>query len=184
MSSPERSPQAFELVDETTIHHGHVFDVVRAHFRHADGKVVERDVVRHPGAVGIVAIDGDHVILVRQPREAVGVPDVLELPAGRMDHDGEDPEGTARRELAEEIGKAGAHWEHLTTFWSSVGALDEEVHLYLAEELHDESADSGEDERITIVRWPLADLDGAIAATRDAKTIIGLLLLKERLAAR
>ncbi len=89
---------------------------------------------------------------------------------------------TARRELAEEVGLAAERWEALTSYYSSLGVMDEEVHVYLATGLREASADSGEDERIEVVRWPLADLDGALAATKDAKTVIGLLLLRERLA--
>jgi len=87
----------------------------------------------------------------------------------------------ASRELAEEIGKHPGSVEHLRTYFSSVGSCDEVVHLYLATDLHDAEADSGENERIEIVAWPLSDLDGALAAVTDAKTIIGLLLLRERL---
>ena len=88
------------------------------------------------------------------------------------------PAETARRELIEEIGKAPGKLEHLLTYYSSVGSSDEQVHLYLATDLSDEHADSGENERIEIVRWPLADLDGAIAATQDAKTLLGLRFLR------
>ena len=184
MGTPEQTPVEFERLDEDPIHRGHIFDLVSARFKHADGKVVTREIVRHPGAVAIVAVHDDHVVLVRQPREAIASPDLLELPAGRRDKDGEEPEATARRELAEEVGLGGGRWELLRTFWSSPGMTDEQVHVYLAEDLREEHADSGEDERITIVRWPLSELDGAISATADAQTLVGLLLLKERLAAR
>jgi ADP-ribose pyrophosphatase len=80
--------------------------------------------------------------------------------------------------LIEEIGKAPQSIEHLLTYSSSVGSTDEQVHLFLATDLRDEHADSGENERIEVVRWPLYDLDSAIDATTDAKTIIGLLLLR------
>ena len=69
----------------------------------------------------IVAHDGERLWVVRQPREATGEPDLLELPAGRLDQEGETPEETARRELAEEIGKAADHWEHLVTFYTTPG---------------------------------------------------------------
>jgi hypothetical protein len=75
---------------------------------------------------------------------------------------------------------AAEHWEHITDYVSSVGIMDEVVHVYLATGLRDERAEAEDNERIEIVRWPLADLDGAIAATRDAKTLIGLLMLKSR----
>ena len=170
----------FEALGGETVHAGSFVDLRIERFRYPDGEEVIREIVRHPGAVGMVVHDGEHLWLTRQPREAVGDPDSLELPAGKLD-EGEDPETTAARELAEEIGKSAAHWELLTSYRSSVGVMDEEVWIYLGTGLGDASADSGENERIEIVRWPLADIDGALAATKDAKTIIGLLLLRERL---
>ena len=74
-------------------------------FRHADGEEVTREIVRHQGAVGDLAYDEEVVWLVRQPREAVGEPDLLEIPAGRLDEPGEEPLAAAQRELAEEIGR-------------------------------------------------------------------------------
>jgi 8-oxo-dGTP pyrophosphatase MutT (NUDIX family) len=175
------SPRAFTRLDGKQVFEGHVVSLHVDRFRFEDGEVVEREVVRHPGAAAIVAHDGTDVFLVRQPRPAVGDPDVLELPAGLLDKEGEPPADTAARELTEEIGKAAASIEHLHTFWSSVGSFDEEVHVFLATDLSDAEADSGENERIEVVRWPLADLGEAIAQSRDAKTIIGLLLLQQRL---
>jgi 8-oxo-dGTP pyrophosphatase MutT (NUDIX family) len=110
----------------------------------------------------------------------VSDPDFLEIPAGRLDVEGEAAQAAAERELAEEIGKAAARWEPILDYVSSVGVLDETVHLFHATELSDRGAEAEDNERIEVVRWPLADLDGAIAATRDAKTLIGLLMLKSR----
>lgn len=174
--------RSFEALGGRSVFQGRIIEVRVDRFRFADGEEVEREVVHHPGAVGVVAVDDDHVWLVRQPREAVGDPDVLEIPAGRLDVEGESPLGAGRRELAEEIGKSAANWEHLTTYWSSVGVMDEEVHLYLATELGDAEPDEPpeENERIELVPWRLDDLDAAIAATRDAKTLIGLLMLQAR----
>ncbi|HWI73124.1 MAG TPA: NUDIX hydrolase, partial [Baekduia sp.] len=145
------------------------------------GATAEREIVHTTGAAAIVAVDDEHLWLVRQPREPVGDPDSLELPAGRID-DGEDPQATAERELAEEIGLTAQRWTALKAYRSSVGMTDEVVHLFLAEGLAEAEGDhdSGEDERIEIVRWPLADLAGAIDATSDAKTLLGLLLLERR----
>ena len=172
---------AFERLSSQTTYEGKIVSVRVDRFRYDDGGEAEREIVGHMGAVGVVAHDDEHLFLVRQPREAVGAPDVLELPAGKLDEEGEDPLDTAKRELAEEIGKAGEHWEHLHTFWSSVGFSDEQVHVYLATGLSDvEQPDVDEDERIELVRWPLADLDGAIDACSDAKTLIGLLELRRR----
>ena len=173
----------FERIGSETLLEGHIATVRRDRFRYDDGKEADREIVAHPGAVAVVAHDDEHVHLVRQPREAIGVPDLLELPAGKLDVEDEPPADTARRELAEEIGKGAEHWEHLKTYWSSAGFTDEAVHIYLATGLHDvEQPDSGEDERIELVHWPLDDLDGLIDAVTDAKTLIGLFELRRRLA--
>lgn len=171
----------FEPIDGRTVHDGRIVTLRIERFRYADGEEVEREIVRHDGAAGIVAHDDEHVWLVRQPRETVNDPDFLEIPAGRLDVEGEAPAETAKRELAEEVGLAAQAWEPIASFASSVGVLDEIVHLFHATGLSEAQGDSGENERIEIVRWPLADLDGAIAATRDAKTLVGLLWLKTRL---
>ena len=92
--------------------------------------------------------------------------------------DGEGPLETAKRELAEEIGKGARTWQHLTSFYTSPGFTDEECHLFMATDLFDESADADEQERIQIVEWPLSDLDSAIRDSRDAKTLVGLLWLR------
>jgi 8-oxo-dGTP pyrophosphatase MutT (NUDIX family) len=147
-------------------------------FRYDDGEEAEREIVEHPGAVGIVAHDGEIVYLVRQPREPVGEEALLELPAGKLDEEGEKPLDTAQRELAEEIGKGARTWQHLTSFYTSPGFTDEECHLFRATDLFDETAETDENERIEIVEWPLAQLDSAIRDSRDAKTLVGLLWLR------
>ncbi len=179
MSAADRR---FELLDRRTIYEGRIVTLAIERFRFADGEEVEREVVHHQGAVGVLAHDDTHLVLVRQPREAVGDPDALEIPAGRLDQEGEAPLEAARRELAEEVGLQAASWEPVATFASSVGMTDELVHVFHATGLSpsDGTAEAEEDERIEVVRWPLEDLDGAIAATRDAKTLVALLWLKAR----
>jgi len=172
----------FEQTSAETIYEGHIITVRRDTYRHEDGEEVEREVVSHPGAVGIVAHDGESIFLVRQPREPTGVPDLLELPAGKLDEEGEGPLETARRELAEEIGKSADHWESLGAFYTSPGFCDEEVHLFLATGLRDvERPAVDEDERIELCVHPLSDLDALIAEARDSKTLIGLYELRRRL---
>jgi 8-oxo-dGTP pyrophosphatase MutT (NUDIX family) len=182
MAHDERT---FTRVGGRTVYEGHILTLVVDAFRFADGTEVEREIVRSRGAVAIVAVDDEHVWLVCQPREAFEDPDSLELPAGRCDRDGEQPLAAAQRELAEEIGMAAARWTALTTYRSSVGMTDEVVHLFLAEELSaaEGEHDSGEDERIEIVRWPLTHLDEAIASNPDSKTLLGLLLYERHRAA-
>lgn len=177
------SERDFERIGGEIVYEGAIITVHRERYRFADGEEVDRDIVRHPGAVGIVCVDDEHIWLVRQPRQAVGDPDVLEIPAGKLDADGESPLDAGMRELAEEIGKGAAQWESLRSFWTSVGVLDEEVHLYLATGLYDQHADTDEHERIEVVRWPLARLDELLDSVKDSKTRIGLLELHRRRAA-
>jgi len=177
------SPRSFEALGGETVFSGHIFDVRVERFRHADGEVVEREIVHHDGAVAVVVYDKHDVWLVRQPREAVGDPDVLEIPAGRLDIEGEAPRAAAERELAEEIGRGAHRWEAIATFYTTVGFSDERVHMFAASELFERHADSGEDERIEIVRVPLSELDALIPTLCDSKTIIGLMWLRHRLGA-
>jgi 8-oxo-dGTP pyrophosphatase MutT (NUDIX family) len=166
-----------------TVHEGRLLRVRIERFRHDDGGEVTREIVRHSGAVGIVAHDEHAVWLVRQPREAVGEPRLLEIPAGRLDVEGEPPAQTAQRELAEEIGRGARSWKPILSYYSSAGTSDERVHLFCATDLFPARGHSGEEERIAVVRWPLACLDEAIEECEDAKTLIGLLWLARRLTA-
>jgi 8-oxo-dGTP pyrophosphatase MutT (NUDIX family) len=170
-----------ERIDSETVYDGKLTSVRMDRFRRAGGEEIEREVVSHPGAVGVVAHDDRFVYLVRQPREAVESDDLLEIPAGKLDTDGESPLGTAKRELAEEIGKAAEHWTELKRFYTTPGWADEEVQLFLATGLSAAEAEADDGERIEVVEWPLDDLDRAIDQCGDAKSVVGLLMLRERL---
>jgi ADP-ribose pyrophosphatase len=172
----------FERVSSETVYEGKFFKVRQDIFRHEDGEDAQREIVEHTGAVGIVVLDDDKLWLVRQPREAVGSPDLLEIPAGKLDEEGEEPLETAKRELAEEIGKQAEHWEALGSFYTSPGFTNEEVHLFLATGISDvdERPEVHENERIDVEVRPLADLDALIEESQDSKTIIGLARLRER----
>jgi ADP-ribose pyrophosphatase len=170
----------FERLEEHTVFEGAIVDVKEGRFRHEDGEEVTRQWVVHPGSVAIVAHDGEQVWLVRQPREATGDPDLLELPAGKLDEDGESPLACARRELAEEIGMRAEHWEELLSFYTSAGMTDEQCHIFLATGLSEDPGHAIEGERIDIEPHPLATLDETIAGCRDAKTLIGLMALRLR----
>jgi ADP-ribose pyrophosphatase len=166
---------AFERIGGDEVWSGRIASVRVDRFRYDDGEEAEREIVAHPGAVAVVAHDGEHLWLVRQPREPVGEQALLELPAGKLDEEGEGPLETAKRELAEEIGKSAGTWTHLATFWSSPGFSDEQVHIYLATDLTDASAQADENERIEVERVPLERLDHAIRSCEDAKSLVGLL---------
>ncbi len=166
---------AFERVKSEEIWQGQIGGVRVDTFRYDDGEEATREIVSHPGAVAVLPFDGERIWLVRQPREPVGEQALLELPAGKLDVEGEEPEATARRELAEEIGKGARSWRHLVSFYNSPGLLTEENHLFLAEDLYDDAQEAEENERIEIVPVPVASLAQTIPAVRDAKTLIGLL---------
>ena len=167
-----------ERIDGEVVWEGKIGRVRIDRFRYEDGEEAEREIVEHPGAVGVVAHDGERLYLVRQPREAVDDPALLELPAGKLDEEGESPLDTAQRELAEEIGKGARTWQHLTSFFTSPGFTNEECHLFMATDLYDESSGTDEDERIEIVEVPLARLDQTIRDCRDSKTLVCLLWLR------
>src|SRR4051794_16944445 len=173
----------FERTKTETIFDGKFFSVERATFRHEDGAEAVRELVTHPGAVGIVVLEGDHLWMVRQPREAVGLPDLLEIPAGKLDEEGEDPLETAKRELAEEIGKQAAEWQSLGSFYTSPGFTDEEIHLFLATGISDVDVrpDVEEDERIDVELVALGELDEILATNKDSKTLVALARLKAHL---
>lgn len=173
---------AFERVGAEVKWEGNVIRVGVERFRHDDGEEVKREKIWHPGAVGIVAVDATHVWLTRQPREVVAEAASLEIPAGKLDVAGETPLQTAKRELAEEIGKRAAWWEEIFSFYTSPGISDERVWLYLATELSHATEVEGpdENERIEIMPWPLDRLDDAIAQCEDSKSLIALLWLARR----
>jgi len=160
---------------------GSQFSVRVERFRHEDGEEVERAYVHRMAAAAIVAHDDEHVWLVRQPREAI-LQYTLELPAGKLDVEGESPLQTAQRELAEEIGQLADRWEEVRAYHPSSGYSDELVHIFAATGLRPcDDAEPDPAERIEVVRWPLADLDAALAATNDSKTLIGLSWLRANL---
>jgi 8-oxo-dGTP pyrophosphatase MutT (NUDIX family) len=169
---------SFERIDSRTAWEGRIASVRVDTLRYDDGEEAEREIIEHPGSVAIVAHDDEHIVLGRQPREAVGEAALLELPAGKLDEEGEGPLETAKRELAEEIGKGARSWERVTSFYLSPGFADEECTLFRATELYDEQADPPENERIEVVAAALGELDDLIRGSRDAKTLAGLLWLR------
>ncbi len=173
----------FERIASEVVYRGKIATVYKDTVRYDDdGEEAEREYVGHPGSVAMVAHDGELVYLVNQPREAVNEQQVLELPAGKLDVEGEDPLECAKRELAEEIGKSAGDWELLKgPYYASVGFTNEKIWIYLATRLEDAEAEADENERIEVEAVPLADLDDLIERVVDAKTLIGLMLLRTRL---
>jgi ADP-ribose pyrophosphatase len=135
----------------------------------------EREIVEHPGAVAIVAVDGEgYVALVRQLREATRKY-LLELPAGTAEP-GEEPLATAQRELKEECGLSGGTWRQLAAFWTTPGFCTERMHLFAAEGVEHGEAAPAPDEELELVRWPVSEIEARLHEIEDAKTLAGLLL--------
>jgi len=162
------------------VYDGEIVRLRISDYRRPSGVVVRREVIEHPGAVVMVPVEDEHVLLVRQPREAVEE-HLLELPAGKRDHPGEEPLDAARRELAEEIGRAAGAWRDLGGFYTAPAILTEFIFCFMATELTPMPAVAEPDEEIEVVRWPLARLGELIAEVHDAKTLIGLLRLAREL---
>ncbi|MDE3132869.1 MAG: NUDIX hydrolase [Acidobacteriota bacterium] len=163
-------------MSETVEWRGRLLRAGRETYRYGDGTENTFDKVWHSGAVTVVPYDDTDVWLVRQPREAARLTASLELPAGKRDRSDESLLDLAKRELVEEVGKQAREWRELLAFYPTPGFCDEHITLFAATDLSD--SDGGpapeHDEHIEVVPWPLADISGAIAATGDAKTLIGL----------
>ena len=190
----EAQRRGIRQLGEHVVAKGAVVTFGQGTFVDPGGHVFRRDVVRHPGAVAVVAIApegaalgsaGPAAWMVRQYRAALDAV-VLEIPAGKRDVEGEEPEVTAARELEEELGLRAETLELLTAFHPSPGFCDELCWVYLARGLSEGTAERHgiEESLMTTELLPLVDLDEAIASghLRDAKSIIGLLLARQRLA--
>ena len=172
----------YEVVASEQIYAGRIISLRKDTVAMPGGGTSDREVVHHPGAVGVVALDDqDRVVMVRQYRHAVGE-HLWELPAGLRDVDGEPPVDSARRELAEETQLAAEKWSLLVSQHPSPGFCDELIQLYLAEGLSEVARPDGfvvehEELDMTVERVPLAEavqwvFDGKV---RNALAVIGLL---------
>lgn len=142
-------------------------------------KVVEEngwELVDHPGAVAVLAIDSEQrIVLVRQWRQPARA-SLLELPAGTRE-EGEEPLTTAKRELEEECGLVGGEWRELASFWTTPGFVRERMTLFLASGVEEGGTQQlDEDEDVEIVRRPVAEIPALLDEIEDAKTLAGLLL--------
>lgn len=156
--------------DSRTVYDGNLFDVTVERWGEH-----EREIVEHPGAVAIVAVDADDTVaLVRQRREAARKL-LLELPAGTLE-EGESPLDSARRELAEETGLTGGTWHELAAFYTTPGFCRERMHLFAAEGVERGDASPEDDEDLEVVRWRVDEIPARLREIEDAKTLAGLLL--------
>ncbi|MEO7294743.1 MAG: NUDIX hydrolase [Candidatus Limnocylindria bacterium] len=175
-------------MDERTLNSRHPWTGRRIRVRvdeveRADGHRTTREIVEHPGAVAIVAWDGEQLAMVRQWRHATGEV-LLEIPAGTLEPD-EPPIETARRELAEEVGLDASTWVDGPRFFTAPGFCDELMYLYFATDLSDaDGASKSDPDEVLEASWlTLADALAAIddGRIRDANTIVGIEWLARRL---
>jgi len=174
---------------EREVHQGHVWRVVVAQFEDPDGGTFVRDIVRSPGAVGVVPLVFDaegnpSVVLVRQYRPPYERA-IIEIPAGMRDVEDEPPATTAERELVEEVGLVAGAIEHLVDIYPSPGLTDSITSIFLATDCTGTERDlhGPEEEHSEVLHVPLEDalamIDGG--EIKDAKTVTGLLLVERRL---
>lgn len=157
------------------VYRGRILRVREDTVRLPNGKTAEREVAEHPGGVGILALDGGDVLLVRQYRYAFSRV-LTEIPAGKREP-GEEPFVTAQRELREEIGATAGKWTELGALIASPGCYGEVLYLYMAQELTFGDTHPDEDEFLDVVRMPF---DRAVelcmtGELTDAKTVIAVL---------
>lgn len=173
---PRDAALAERPITEDVVWTGRVFNVDRLQVQLPDGRNAIRDVVRHPGAVAVVALTEEgRICLVRQYRTALGRVTV-EIPAGKLDP-GEDPLECAKRELHEETGFIAHNMRYLTTMASSCGFSDELIHIFMATQLEFDQACPDEDEFLNVDLVPLNELIDAVldGKIQDSKTIVGAL---------
>ena len=192
MNAPdEASSNGFRHVDDRLVHQGHVWHVAVARFESPDGEEFQRDIVRSPGAVAAVPLMFDaegtpSIVLVRQYRPPFDEL-VLEIPAGMRDVADEPTVVTAARELVEEVGLEAGQMRHLIDFYPSAGMTDSVLYLYLATDLRpvERQTQGPEEAHSEVVHLPLrAAVEMVIRGEiRDAKTIVGVLLVERELRA-
>ena len=179
----------FRHLGDTLLHEGFIWNLVTADFSAPDGEAFRRDIVRSPGAVGVVPMVFDaeglaSVVLVRQYRPAFDEP-VVEIPAGMRDVPGEPPVETGRRELVEEAGLAAGEITHLVDILPSPGMTDSVCSVFLATDCPpvDHDRHGPEEESMQLLHVPLDDALAMIdrGEIRDAKSVAGLLAADRRL---
>jgi ADP-ribose pyrophosphatase len=172
-------PWAAPVTDRRIAHHGHVWDVVTESIDY-NGETLVRDLIDHPGAVAVVALnEADEVMLIQQYRHPIRHRD-WEIPAGLLDVDGEPPLLAAQRELAEEVDLVAADWAVLTDMATSPGGSNEMIRIFLARGLSGAPSvhDRGAEEADIVTRW--VSLDEAAEAVlrrqvQNGPTMVGIL---------
>jgi ADP-ribose pyrophosphatase len=172
----------YEVITSDTVYQGRVIDLRRDIVAMPGGTTSQRDVVLHPGAVGVVALRGDEVLLVNQYRHPVGRR-LDELPAGLLDVPGESSLEAAKRELVEEAGLAASSWTVLVDVLTSPGMTDESIRIFLARDVHEVERSVQEHEELEMTsHWvPLASAVGAAldGTLENAACVVGVLAAAE-----
>jgi ADP-ribose pyrophosphatase len=174
----------FRPVGERLIHQGAVVGFYQSEIEGPDGQRFQRDIIRHPGAVAVVAVDGDQLLIVNQYRASLDA-NMWEIPAGKRVVADEPPDVTARRELEEEVGMRAGSMELLINVHHSPGFCDEYGYVFLATDLTPvaQRLDGPEEQHMMVARVPFAEavnmaMDGRIT---DAKSVAGILAAARRL---
>lgn len=163
------------VLEEEVLYDGRIIRLEKWQVRLPNGRTALREVVRHPGAVGILAApDANHIILVEQYRAPTGEI-LLEIPAGKLDAQ-EHPVDCAYRELREETGYVAGRMEHMFEFFTSPGFADEKINLFYATDLTPGPEQPDDDEFVRMRPWEREELESAVARgqVRDAKTLVAL----------
>jgi len=165
-----------------TVFQGRIIHVEHWQVTLPNGETAMREIVVHPGASAVVALDDEgRLVLVRQHRVAVDRL-TLEIPAGKMDKPGDDPFICAQRELSEETGLEADRWEKLTTLETTPGFCNERIHIYMAEGLREGAVHPDDDEFVSTERVPLTECVERVmrGEIRDGKTIVGIMMAARR----
>lgn len=166
---------AEKTISTTTHFTGRVIQVDVETVELPDGNHATRELVRHNGAVCVIALVDDQLLVVEQYRKALGK-SVIEIPAGKLDGKHEDPLAAAQRELREETGFTAGKWTKLYSFYSAPGFCDERIYVYVAEQLEPGEAEPDADEFLHVSRMSYEDAVRAIQTEHihDAKTIMAI----------
>jgi ADP-ribose pyrophosphatase len=170
-----------KTVSSETIYQGKIIDLKIDRVELPDGQFSQREIVKHPGAVAIIAVTKDNkIVLVSQYRKALERT-LVEIPAGKLEK-GEDPLDCARRELEEDTGYKPSHLEHVTSFYTSPGFADELIHLYYTVELEKGTQHTDQDEFVELMEVTLDEALEFIKSEEiyDAKTAFAIQYLQLR----
>lgn len=166
-----------------TIYEGSIVKLEVDEAKLPNGAIATREVVRHPGGVGVVPIDAEGFLYLVQQYRYPFSKITTEIPAGKLDGNGEDPKEAGKRELMEETGLRAQKLTFLGSIYASPGFCDEEIYLYLAEGLTQGESDPDEDEFVAVSRIHIKDFIAQITEgnIHDGKTVAGVLLSKNKL---